>query len=491
MLNYNWNIKQPRTITLLLVILLSYNSCRTVYDEGFEDLEIINNAPVAGEIDTVAVAVGGSVEINLSAYFFDKESETIIYEVETVDESVAIITGQDGSVTTISGITLGSTEARVFATDGNEGNEVTTSFVIEVLESVGPSAVLIIDFSGEVDGTEVENMTTLPDGVNISLAFDGDGPSGAIQSGALNMDLNGTVTDEGLTVGGLSIELATPIDLSESPFITFEYANAFSSGNPEEGDAFMAVGDASDNGAFGAIPFVLPEFVLNNPNFNTYTIDLRALETDGIDLDLTMIKSLLIEKLATGTGSWQIRKIVFGPPPPPVLFLLDFDGEADGTKIENVTLPNGVTMSLTFDGDGPNGSIQSEAIHMDLSGIVTDEGLTVGGLSIEFSSPIDISESPYLSFEYANAFSSGNSEEGDAFMAVGDASDNGAYGAMPFTLPEFVFNDPDYNTYTIDLRTLETDGIDLDLTMINSILIEKLATGSGSWQIDNIRLGGK
>ena len=437
-------------LTSLLVLLqvFAVTSCREEFGSEFREVPIINNAPkVSSEIGEVQVPEGGERELDLSRFITDVEGDAISYSVVSSNSDIATVTVA-GSLVTITGVSLGRTTISVDGNDGTPGNDVSTDFTVSVVGSLGPQAVFSANFDDVANGTDVNDIEW-PDGA--SAVWEGDpGASGTVERGVIE-----------ITMGeyyGMNLSFEEAIDVSENPLLQFDYANAWN------GEAYFIV--FSEGGDSQEISFeadFADQLIPNRPGFNTYTIDLSTL-----GVDVTAITGFYLEK-AGGPGSWQMDNIVLGPPKDPAVFSFDFESVADGTDVNDIEWPNGA--SATWEGD-------PEATGVVNFGVIE---ITMGeyyGMNLSFEEAIDVSENPLLQFDYANAWN------GEAyFIAFSEGGDSQEISFEADFTDQLIPNNPEFNTYTIDLSTLG-----IDVSAVTGFYLEK-AGGPGAWEMDNIVLG--
>lgn len=276
----------------LLLGVLFISSCRETFDEEFREVPIINNAPeVTREIgEVVLTQFFGSTEIDLSRYISDAESDPVSYTATSSNTDVVTVSVSGSVLTLTEGETLGTSEISIEGTDGNEGNEFSTSFTAIVSEpGEGPSGLFVIDFN-VASGTAGEDITV--DGATIEWAGDG-ASTRTVFSGVLEWSVE--------EYDAMIISFDPPLDISSNPILSFDYADMWAV------DIWMIVGD--DAGGDSGELFVPDEgdFTENDSEFNTFTLDLST-----YGLDVTAISEIYFEK-AEGPGTWRLDNFILGP----------------------------------------------------------------------------------------------------------------------------------------------------------------------------------
>ena len=276
---------------LLAVIVLCTFSCREEFDSEFRVVPIINNAPeLSTEIGDREIPVDNEVEIDLAGFITDAENDPISYSVTSSDESVATVS-VGGSLITITTLTVGSTTISISGNDGNEGNDISTQFTVTVVLAVeAPEGVFVLDFDAP-NGTLWEELEI--DGVTFEFEQD-DGAVLEVSAGVMEWSM-----DE---FSAIIMAFDEPLDISENPILQFDYAGLWNE------DIFLSIADEDGNTLEDDLPNLDgSELILNNPSFNTYTLDLSE-----SGLNLSAITEVFFEKYE-GPGAWRFDNFILGP----------------------------------------------------------------------------------------------------------------------------------------------------------------------------------
>ena len=119
-----------------------------------------NTAPTAKDIGAQTLAVGGSIELDLSKYFTDADNDQLTYTHDTANDAGAITISRDGSMVTITGEKMATATITVTATDaGGSNNTVSQTFTVTVVNQEPKAGAAIPDVSLEMGGTKMVEST--------------------------------------------------------------------------------------------------------------------------------------------------------------------------------------------------------------------------------------------------------------------------------------------------------------------------------------------
>ncbi len=131
-------------------------------DDSNDPPPVINQSPdLSGLIDVTLSPGFETHEIDFANFVTDQEGDIITYDVTNSNDDVITIS-LSGSVLTITEVGPGSSDITITATDGNEGNDVTTTFTVTVEEVMGApdftgTSAVMIDFNGLTEGSVFDN----------------------------------------------------------------------------------------------------------------------------------------------------------------------------------------------------------------------------------------------------------------------------------------------------------------------------------------------
>ena len=122
-----------------------------------------NQPPVITGLDDLSLPLNfGTHEIDFANYVSDQEREIITYLVSNSNDTVITIS-LDNTVLTITEVGTGPSDINVIATDGHEGHEVETTFIVTVegiwgaADYTGNVTVGFLDFNGFGEGHIYDN----------------------------------------------------------------------------------------------------------------------------------------------------------------------------------------------------------------------------------------------------------------------------------------------------------------------------------------------
>ncbi len=129
---------------------------------------VSNQAPVAeGTIGAQTVEVGGSGSVDVSAYFSDADADALSYSVSSSDSTAVTVTVAD-SLVTFTGLSGGSAQVTVTASDGHRGT-ATQTFTVTVADP-NPPPVVVDSIPGQwvyrlvSDSVDVSSYFSDPEG---------------------------------------------------------------------------------------------------------------------------------------------------------------------------------------------------------------------------------------------------------------------------------------------------------------------------------------
>jgi hypothetical protein len=149
----------------LLIYLLSLSFLAVFVgcgDDSNDPPPVINQPPDLSGLNDVTLSPGFEThEIDFANFVTDQEGDIITYDVTNSNDDVITIS-LSGTVLTITEVGPGTSDVTVTATDGNVGNEVTTTFTVTVEEVMGApdftgTAAVMIDFNGLTNGSVFDN----------------------------------------------------------------------------------------------------------------------------------------------------------------------------------------------------------------------------------------------------------------------------------------------------------------------------------------------
>lgn len=167
--------KYGKLLVYLFSVLIVLAGCS---DDSDDPPIVINQPPVFSGLNDLTLSPGFEThEIDFANYVTDQEGEIITYLVTNSDDAVITI-NLVSSVLTITEVGPGSSDINVTATDGNEGNEVDTTFTVTVEEITGAddytgTVQLLFDFNG-LEGSLLGETSPIPDWIFEGFTADGE-----------------------------------------------------------------------------------------------------------------------------------------------------------------------------------------------------------------------------------------------------------------------------------------------------------------------------
>jgi hypothetical protein len=364
-----------------------------------------------------------------------------------------------GTILTFTEVGIGNAEITVELDDGaeREGGTVTETLVVIVNEST-VEYTYFLDLLSVPSGTNVMDYS-MADGTHIGTEEGGDDSDRVVKNGELEWTVN--------EYDVMSITFPSPINLQADATFEFEYAGVW---NDDFGFAIIDSKGEEVSFGYGDGPFK-GSMVVDDPAYNKFSFNLADYSKT---VDLSSVAAIYFEKYETvGTLTFKLRNLGIGISEP--VWEMNFGSVAGGTSYDGITLADETVIGREEGSDGSSRIVQNGVLEW-----TTDE---YDVMSVTFSSPIDISNAPLFSMEYAELWN-----DMFGFTIFDSSGKEAAFGweELPF-LEAMVIDDDSYNTFSFDISEYAPD---LDFTSITGFYLEKFeAEQLETFKVKKISLG--